>query len=93
MSKRIPISAAKDLADRLGLKQVILFAWDGELTHCVSYGRSVEDCAQAASGANRLKAHLGWPESLQAEPSRVRRLQAELAAATARIQELEKGGV
>jgi hypothetical protein len=74
MPKRIPITAAKHLAQEFDLKQVILFAWDGKQQHCVTYGASIEDCDQAAQGGNRLKAHLGWPESLMAEPSRVKKL-------------------
>lgn len=72
--KRIPIKEAERIAARLGLQQVILCAWDGTRTHIVTYGRSREDCAQAALGGNRIKEALGWPKDLQAEPSRVRGL-------------------
>lgn len=51
MPKRISIKAAKQLAKDLGLNQVILLAWDGELTHIVTYGESAEDCDQAAQRA------------------------------------------
>lgn len=74
MGKRIPIKAAKDVADKYNLKQVILCVWDGELTHVVTYGKTLEDCSQAACGGNNIKRALGWPEELcQAEPSRVKR--------------------
>jgi hypothetical protein len=74
MPKRIPISAAKQIAESNGCRQVILLAWDGELTHIVTYGKTVDDCAQAAAGANMLKEKWGWPESND-QPSRVKRLE------------------
>jgi len=82
MSKRIPIKAAKELADDFLLKQVIIVAWDGKLTHVVTYGKTLEDCDQAAQGGNFVKKALRWPESLMTEPSRVKSLKA-------RIKELE----
>jgi hypothetical protein len=82
MPKRIPISSAKRFAQENDCKQVIIAAWDGELTHIVTYGATTEDCAQAALGGNRIKEALGWPKDLRTEPSRVRQLQA-------RIKELE----
>ncbi|HEY1753699.1 MAG TPA: hypothetical protein VGG29_20750 [Caulobacteraceae bacterium] len=78
MPRRIPIAAARELAKQLGLRQVILLAWDGERTHVVTYGKTVEDCDQAAQGGDKLKAALGWPESLNAIPSRVKALQAKV---------------
>lgn len=72
--RRIPISAAKKFVKEQDLRHVIICAWDGKLSHVVTYGRSVEDCAQAAEGGNRIKRLLGWPEGLQAEPARVKRL-------------------
>lgn len=82
MPKRIPIQAAKDVAKTHGCRQVILLAWDGERTHVVTYGVNDEECCQAAIGGNRVKAALGWPESLMAEPSRVKKLKS-------RVKELE----
>ncbi len=79
MPARIPVSAAKKLAEEYDCRQVILMAWDGKLTHCVTYGKSVEDCTQAAEGGNKIKTALGWPESLMAEPSRVKKLKARIA--------------
>jgi hypothetical protein len=76
MAERLPIARAKEIAERHDLDQVILVAWsrrDGT-THVVTFGRSIEDCAQAAEGGNRVKRALGWPESLcNAVPARVRR--------------------
>ena len=73
--RRIHISKAKRFARENGCRQVIIAAWDGERTHIVTYGISLEDCAQAAEGGNRIKEALGWPKDLKAEPSRVRQLQ------------------
>lgn len=84
MPKRIPIKAARELAQQYDLKQAIVVAWDGERTHVVTYGKSVEDCDQAALGGDLVKKALGWPESLMgALPSRVKALKR-------RIRELEK---
>ena len=82
MPKRIPIEAARRIAKEYDCRQVIIVAWDGKLTHCVTFGKSITDCDQAAQGGNRIKKALGWPESLRAEPSRVKALKA-------RINELE----
>jgi hypothetical protein len=87
MPVHIPISAAKQVAKDQGLKQVILAAWDGELTHIVTYGVSVEDCDQAAQGGDRIKKALGWPDDANCLPSRVKALKAELTAARQRIAE------
>ena len=74
--KRLPIQAAKDVAQKYGQAQVILVAWDEDdnLTHVVSYGRTLKDCESAAAGANLIKKALGFPESLcNDKPARVRR--------------------
>ena len=79
MPKRIPISVAKKVAEEIDCRQVIVLAWDGKLTHVITYGKTVEDCDQAAQGGNKIKKILGWPEDLQAEePSRVKRLKNEI---------------
>ena len=74
--KRLPIQAAKDVAERYNQQQVILVAWDAAdgLTHVVSYGTTLAACEQAAAGANVVKRALGFPEELcNTKPSRVRR--------------------
>jgi hypothetical protein len=83
--KRVPIKVARDVAKANGFRQVILCAWDGDRTHIVTYGVSVEDCAQAAQGGNRIKEALGWPKDLRAEPSRVQKLQDEIVDLKARL--------
>lgn len=62
--ERIPIVAAKRIADDYGQRQVVLVTWDGSTTHVVTYGRTVEECGQAAQGGNFVKRALGWPETL-----------------------------
>lgn len=77
MPDRIPITAAKQIATTYDCRQVILLAWDGELTHIVTFGKTVEDCSQAADGGNMLKQKWGWPECND-QPSRVKKLEAEI---------------
>lgn len=81
---RIPITALKELASKYNLSHIILFAHHpGEnKDHIVTYGKTLEDCSQAADFGNALKDLLGWPQSLHTQPSRVRQLQK-------RIKELE----
>jgi hypothetical protein len=45
MPKRIPIKAANNIAQEYNCTQVLLLAFDGELTHCVTYGKTKADCA------------------------------------------------
>lgn len=61
---RIPVAAAKRVADEFGQRQVVMVCWDGETTHVVTYGATVAECAQAAEGGNFVKRALGWPERL-----------------------------
>lgn len=81
---RIPIKSVKALANETGQDLIIVFAIDsdGQTQHIATWGRSIEDCSRAADWGNRMKEKLGWPKSLFALPSRVRKLQA-------RIKELE----
>ena len=73
-ANRIPIAAARRIAEEYGQQQVILVTWDGANTHVVTYGTTLEACDQAAQGGNRVKRSLGWPEDLcQDTPARVRR--------------------
>ncbi len=45
---KIPVSTAKFVAKKHGLKQCLLIGWDGELVHVVTYGETKADCAAAA---------------------------------------------
>jgi hypothetical protein len=89
--KRIPIRAAKSIAKEFNQRQVILLTWDGERSHLVSYGATVEDCDQAAMGAKKVMDALGW-EGKAPEPSRVRKLQKEIEKLKDEIQELKNWG-
>lgn len=75
MSKRVPIAAAKAFADKYDKDQVIVLCFskvDGK-TWVTTYGKTVEDCKQAAEGGNRLKAAMGWPpEECKATPARAK---------------------
>jgi hypothetical protein len=80
VNKRIPIRVARDIAKEFDLDQVIVLAYERDaekqeqMTHVVTYGKSVDDCVQAAEGGNKLKRMLGWPENLcHAKPARQKR--------------------
>ncbi len=75
MTRHIPIRVAKTIADEFKQDQVIVVTWDKTAgrTHVVTYGKTVEECAQAADGGNLVKRALGWPEELcNAKPRRAR---------------------
>ena len=76
MANRLPISAAKKLAQEYSLREVIIIARNehDDTAHVVTYGKSLEDCRLAAESGNNLKRHMGWPEELcSAMPSRLKR--------------------
>jgi len=60
MPKRIPIAEAERVAKAQKCEQVIIMAWDGELSHCVTYGTTRANCEQAALGGKKLMEVLGW---------------------------------
>jgi hypothetical protein len=75
-TKHIPITAAKRIADAYGQSQVVIVTFDkdgGGITHVVTYGRTLEECKQAAEGGNFVKRALGWPESAMSVPARAKR--------------------
>ncbi len=76
MSKKMPIVAAKEIANKYDKDQVIILTWDkktGE-TWVTTYGKSIVDCEQAAIGGNKIKKFLGWPDELcQDKPARIKR--------------------
>lgn len=77
MAKNIPISVLRGIANKHGLQQVILMAWDGKKSHVVTYGVSEEDCDQAAQGGDFIKKAMNWP-NWRHFPNRVRRLREAL---------------
>lgn len=76
MTKRIPIAWAKKIANELGYSQVIIHAFDGEtgVQHVTTYGKTIDDCDNAAEGGNTIKKLLNWPEKLcESKPARIKR--------------------
>lgn len=73
-SKRIPIQAAKDVAKKYKLKQVVMILLDEQnISHVVTYGKTLEDCYMAAESGNNIKRHMGFPEELCNEvPRRIK---------------------
>ncbi len=63
-ARRIPITAARRIAEQYGMDQVILLAWTERdaRTHFVSYGRTREFCKLAAAGVDRIVHYLGLEE-------------------------------
>lgn len=63
--KGIPITAAKRLAKEYDKNMVIIVAWDARFncTHVTTYGKSYNECVDAAKNGNAIKRNLlGWPE-------------------------------
>jgi hypothetical protein len=89
MPKRIPVEAAKKFALENGCRQVVVMAWDGSATHIVTYGATLEECAQAAIGGNKVKKALGWPESLMDDPAPVKALKKKVADLEKKVWMLE----
>lgn len=91
-SRRIPITAAKNIAKDYKKDQVIILAWDREVgdTWVTTYGTTQADCEQAALGGNEIKKLLGWPkEQTEAKPARQKRKESEIRAKL--IEEIKEG--
>lgn len=75
-NKKIPIKVAKDIANEYGYNQIIIHGYDiesGTQSVC-TYGKSQEDCDNAAKGGNTIKKLLGWPDDLcNTKPQRVKK--------------------
>ncbi len=89
---RIPVQALKDIAAKYDLTHIVMLAYhpDDQTNHVVTYGKSVEDCSQAADFGNKLKDALGWPESLHAQPSRVKKLESQIASLEAQLEAVRR---
>lgn len=65
---RLPIKAARDIADNYGWDQVIIVArkvGDEGYEHVVTYGAGRAHCEASARAGNAIKHHLmRWPSSL-----------------------------
>lgn len=82
IKKSIPIKEAKNLAKEYDLTHVIIYCFDqnNNIQHVVTYGKSLDQCDQAAKLGNMMKEGLGFPKSLcKDEPSRVEKLKSELS--------------
>lgn len=55
---RIPVLAAKKVADQFGLKQCLLIGWDGEMAHVVTYGQTKADCEAVAKAQDFWTGHI-----------------------------------
>ena len=64
--KRIPIRAARQIAEEFGYDQVVIYARkvgaapDPHGEHLTTYGVNREHCAVAAKMADVLKRFMGW---------------------------------
>lgn len=58
--KRMPISAAKYIAEKYEKDQVIILCWDRKTrdTWVTTYGKSKSDCKEAAMGGEHLAKYL-----------------------------------
>lgn len=81
--KRIPIKDAKHFAIANDLNLIFIYGWDGEREHIVTWGRTQHDCYVASEFGNKIKKNLNWPDELQADPNRIKKLKS-------RIKELEE---
>ena len=56
---RIPIKAAKKISTDYNWPEVVIFAYDPETgsQHVTSYGKTLEQCKDAARAGNYLKKH------------------------------------
>ena len=67
----------------------MVFGYDGQNQHVVTWGKSTVAAAEAADLGNRLKAHLGWADKLcHAVPARVRNLERANAKLNAQVAAL-----
>lgn len=76
--KRIAIKSAKTFCNENKCKQVIIFAWDGERQHVLTYGNTPENCDQAAQGGDKLKKILGWTGVKKQYPSRLKEIKKKI---------------
>jgi hypothetical protein len=69
----IPITAAKKIAHEYDWPEIIIFGYNPETAdrHVTTFGKTVDQCADAAKAGNYLKKALNWPEELcHAKPAR-----------------------
>jgi hypothetical protein len=79
--EKLPVERLQEFAKAHDLRQVIVFAWDGILSHIVTWGDTAEVSDAAAEAANRIKKVMGWPSATIVESTKVDALRAELNTA------------
>lgn len=88
-AKRIPVSDAKHFGEKNNQTQVLILCRGADgFDHVVTWGKSVEQCDEAAIMGNRLKTMLGWSSNTSAEPSRIKKLRDENLSLRAVMGEL-----
>ena len=75
MPKRIPIATAKAVAEKHGLRQVLLIGYDGERVHVVTYGVTKDDCEKAAIEATEQGRHSHGREQRHIDEAIIQRAQ------------------
>ncbi len=74
MSKKIPISAAKEISKKYNKSHVIIVTFKEGTTTVTTYGDTIKNCKEAAIGGNFVKKALGFPENLcNTMPSRIKK--------------------
>jgi hypothetical protein len=69
---RIPVKDLRELAKKLGLSHVIVFATDKDdptMQRIATYGHTKKACSEAADFGDKLKDVLGWPQTNRARPA------------------------
>lgn len=62
---KIPIGTVKEIREQLGLTHLVIFGVEEDGTqHVATHGDTERQAREAAIAGNKLKASLGWPESL-----------------------------
>jgi len=96
VSKRIPIKDVKAMCVKCGFTHCVAYGYDGYNEFVATYGKTIEQCDEAARAGNWIKKQLGWKKFIDTEPSRVKalknkikELEAMLHSRNARIIELE----
>lgn len=93
--KPIPIKAAREIAKAYGKDQVIVISWDKShaTMHVTTYGKTVEDCKQAARGGNKMKKFLGFPDGVCHDaPAREKAAVRLLVARARNMVDMVRGG-
>lgn len=93
--KPIPIKSAKEISKEFEVPEVVIFGYDPQTgkQHVTTYGKTIDQCKDAARAGNYLKKALGWPAELcNAEPSRAKKQQDELTRLRAEVERLRGDG-